>query len=167
MVQLWVNLPAARKMVPPRYQAITTAAIPSVDLPGDAVSVRVIAGQFGAVKGPAKTFTPINVWDVRLKADANVTLDVPDGDTLILAVLSGRVVVNTSDAVSTAEVVLLDRSGASVSISADTETVMLMLTGEPIDESVVGYGPFVMNSQEEIRQAFTDLRSGHFGRVAA
>src|ERR1700693_376423 len=131
MVQLWVNLPAKNKMVRPGYQAILNSAIPSVNLLGGAVSVRVIAGNFGDVKGPAKTFTPINVWDVRLKRDANVSLDVPDGHTLILAVLSGHVVVNTNNAAGTAEVLLLERAGDSVSISADADTVMLLLTGEP------------------------------------
>jgi quercetin 2,3-dioxygenase len=89
------------------------------------------------------------------------------GHTLILAVLSGHVVVNTNNAAGTAEVLLLERAGDSVSISADADTVMLVLTGEPIDEPVVGYGPFVMNSHEEIRQALTDLKSGHFGHIAA
>jgi quercetin 2,3-dioxygenase len=167
MVQLWVNLPAKNKMVPPGYQAILNTAIPSVNLLGGAASVRVIAGNFGDVKGPAKTFTPINVWDVRLQRDANVSLDVPDGHTLILAVLSGQIVVNTNNAAGTAEVLLLERAGDSVSISADADTVMLVLTGEPIDEPVVGYGPFVMNSHAEIRQALADLKSGHFGHIAA
>jgi redox-sensitive bicupin YhaK (pirin superfamily) len=167
MVQLWVNLPAKHKMAQPGYQAILHTDIPSVDLPGGAASVRVIAGSFGDVKGPAKTFTPINVWDVRLKPDANVTLDVPDGHTVMLAVLSGRVVVNANDTAGTAEVLTLDRAGDSVSIRADADTVMLVLTGEPIDEPIVGYGPFVMNSQEEIRQALTDLKSGRFGHIAA
>jgi redox-sensitive bicupin YhaK (pirin superfamily) len=167
MVQLWVNLPAKNKMVRPSYQAILNTAIPSVNLLGGAVSVRVIAGNFGDVKGPAKTFTPINVWDVRLKRDAIVSLDVPDGHTLILAMLSGHVVVNTNNAAGMAEVLLLEMAGDSVSISADADTVMLVLTGDPIDEPVVGYGPFVMNSHEEIRQALTDLKSGHFGHIAA
>ena len=138
-----------------------------MELLSGAVTVRVIAGQFDAAKGPAQTFTPINVWDVRLKPDANVVLDVPAGHTLVLAVLSGHVVVNASDPVGPAEVLLLDRDGDSVSLSADADTVMLVLTGEPIDEPIVGYGPFVMNSPEEIRQALTDLRTGHFASVAA
>jgi redox-sensitive bicupin YhaK (pirin superfamily) len=167
MAQLWVNLPASSKMVQPHYQAIPNTDIPSVRLLGGAVSVRVIAGDFGEAKGPAQTFTPLNVWDVRLKPNANVTLDVPDGHTVILAVLSGHIAVNGSHAVGAAEVLLLDRAGDCVSISADTDTVMLVLTGEPIDEPIVGYGPFVMNSDEEIRQALTDLKSGHFGRVDA
>jgi redox-sensitive bicupin YhaK (pirin superfamily) len=167
MVQLWVNLPAQNKMVRPRYQAIPNADIPSVELLGGAVSVRVIAGMYGDVKGPAKTFTPINVWDVRLKSDANFTLEVPEGHTSILAVLSGQVVVNANNTAGAAEVLLLDRAGDSVSISTDTDTVMLVLTGEPIDEPIVGYGPFVMNSHAEIRQALADLKSGQFGRIAA
>jgi redox-sensitive bicupin YhaK (pirin superfamily) len=167
MVQLWVNLPAENKMVRPGYQAILNTDIPSVDLLGGAASVRVIAGSFGEVKGPAKTFTPINVWDVRVKSDLTVTLNVPNGHTLILAVLSGYVVVNTNNTAGTAEVLILGRAGDSVSISADAGTVMLVLTGEPIDEPIVGYGPFVMNSQDQIRQALTDLKSGQFGHIAS
>lgn len=167
MVQLWVNLPAASKMMQPRYQAIRSADIPAVQLAGGAVSVRVVAGEFGGVKGPAETVTPMNVWDVRLKPNANLTPDVPDGHTLILAVLSGRIVIDTNTAVGEAEVLLLDREGDSVSISADADTVMLVLTGEPIDEPIVGYGPFVMNSEDQIRQALTDLRSGRFGRAGS
>lgn len=166
MVQLWVNLPAGKKGAPPGYQAILNAEIPTVELLGGSVSVRVIAGTFGDVKGPAKTFTPINVWDVRMKQNAGVSLAVPDGHTLILAVLSGHVVVGTNDAAGAAEVLLLERSGDSVSVSADADTVVLVLTGEPIDEPIVGYGPFVMNSDEEIRQALADLKSGRFGHIA-
>jgi hypothetical protein len=114
-----------------------------VQLASGAVSLRVVAGDLGGVKGPAETFTPINLWDARLKPNANLTLDVPDGHTLILVVLSGRIVVDSNTAVGEAEVLILDREGDAVSISADADTVMLVLTGEPIDEPIVGYGPFV------------------------
>jgi redox-sensitive bicupin YhaK (pirin superfamily) len=165
MVQLWVNLPAKDKKGSARYQAIRADEIPSLDLPGSAGAVRVIAGSFGDAEGPARTFTPINVWDVRLNQGAGVILDLPHGHTSILVVLSGRIVVNGNEPAGDAEALLLDRAGESVSISADTDTAMLVLTGEPINEPIVGHGPFVMNSQEEIDQAMSDFRSGRFGQI--
>jgi hypothetical protein len=167
MVQLWVNLPAMDKLAPPAYQPILDAEIPSVALSGGAGAVRVIAGSYWNVKGPARTFTPMNVWDVRLKAGGDALFDAPDGHTAIVVVLSGRVVVSGVEAAGGAQAVLLDRSGDGLSISADEDSTILLLSGEPIDEPIVGYGPFVMNSQQEIRQALTDFRSGRFGEITA
>ena len=167
MVQLWVNLPARDKMASPRYQAITAGEIPALDLEDGAGVVRVIAGSFRGADGPARTFTPINVWDVRLNQGADVILDLPRGHTSILVVLSGRIVVNGVEPAADAEALRLDRAGQSASVSADTDTVMLVLTGEPIDEPIVGRGPFVMNSQKEIDQAMADFRNGRFGLIGA
>ena len=167
MVQLWVNLPARDKMASPRYQAIAAGEIPSLDLEDGAGVVRVIAGSFRGADGPARTFTPINVWDVRLNQGADVILDLPRGHTSILVVLSGRIVVNGVEPAADAEALRLDRAGQSASVSADTDTVMLVLTGEPIDEPIVGRGPFVMNSQKEIDQAMADFRNGRFGLIGA
>jgi redox-sensitive bicupin YhaK (pirin superfamily) len=171
MVQLWVNLPAKDKMTRPGYQSILNADIPSVALPNNAGAARIIAGQFDAsrdgAKGPASTFTPINVWDVRLNRDAETTLDLPEGHTAIVVVLSGHVTVNGGEPAGAAEALLLDRHGDSVTLSADADSVLLILTGEPIDEPIVGYGPFVMNSEAEIRQAVTDFNSGRFGDIPA
>ncbi|HUH10577.1 MAG TPA: pirin family protein [Brevundimonas sp.] len=168
MVQLWVNLPARDKMTRPGYQSILNADIPTVALPDDAGTARIIAGQFGAdAKGPASTFTPINVWDVRLNRDAETTLDLPEGHTAIVVVLSGHVTVNGDQPAGAAEALLLDRQGASVTLHADADSTLLILTGEPIDEPIVGYGPFVMNSEDEIRQAVTDFNSGRFGDIPA
>jgi len=166
MVQLWVNLPAKDKMVPPGYQGILSAEIPTVALGGEAGAARIIAGELGGVRGPARTFTPINVWDVRLNRDAETVLPLPAGHTGMLVVLSGHVTVYGETA-GAAEVLLLDRHGEGVSVAADADTVMLVLTGEPIDEPIVGYGPFVMNSEAEIRQAIDDFNSGRFGEIAA
>jgi hypothetical protein len=165
MVQLWVNLPAKDKMGRAGYQAISTGDIPSVDLADGAGTVRVIAGSFHDVEGPAHTFTPINLWDVRLNQGADVIVDLPRGHTAILVVLSGRIMVNGKEPAADAEALLLHRDGQAVSISADTDTTMLVLTGEPIDEPIAGRGPFVMNSQEEIDQAMRDFRSGRFGQM--
>jgi redox-sensitive bicupin YhaK (pirin superfamily) len=167
MVQLWVNLPAKDKMTRPGYQSILNADIPTVSLPDNAGTARIIAGAIDGSKGPASTFTPINVWDVRLNRDAETTLDLPEGHTAIVVVLSGHVTVNGDQPAGSAEALLLDRQGDSVTLHADADTTLLILTGEPIDEPIVGYGPFVMNSEDEIRTAITDFNSGRFGDIPA
>ncbi|HEX7855732.1 MAG TPA: pirin family protein [Sphingobium sp.] len=166
MVQLWVNLLAKDKMTPAGYQGITAADIPTVELPGGGGLGRVIAGELLGAKGPAHTFTPINVWDVRLNRDADLTLDMPEGHTAMLVVLGGHVTVNGSEQAGEAEMVLLSREGDQIAIHADGEATILVLTGEPIDEPIVGYGPFVMNSEAEIRQAIDDFNSGRFTTAA-
>lgn len=167
MVQLWVNLPAKDKMTTPGYQGILNAEIPTVALKDGAGTARIIAGDLDGSKGPARTFTPINVWDVRLNRDAETVLDLPDGHTSILVVLSGRITVNGTESAGTAEALLMSTDGEGVRVHADADTVLLVLSGEPIDEPIVGYGPFVMNSEDEIRQAIGDFNSGRFGRIAA
>jgi redox-sensitive bicupin YhaK (pirin superfamily) len=166
MVQLWVNLPAKDKMSRPGYQAIRDSDIPSVELPSGAGRVRVIAGGFGGHDGPARTFTPINVWDMRLKRDAAVTLDLPEGHTAMIVVISGRVTVNGTREADEAEMVLLERNGSGAVLEASGDASVLVLTGEPINEPIVGYGPFVMNSEAEIRQAIVDFNTGRFGEMA-
>ena len=167
MVQLWVNLPAKDKKAPGGYQSIASADIPVVELPDAAGRARVIAGELLGVKGPARTFTPINVWDVRLNSGADMTLDLPEGHTAMLVVLSGHVTVNDSRQAAEAEVVLLDREGSGAAIHADGDATLLVLTGEPIDEPIAGYGPFVMNSEAEIKQAIDDFNNGRFVQTAA
>jgi redox-sensitive bicupin YhaK (pirin superfamily) len=162
MAQLWVNLPAKDKMAAPAYQDIRSAQIPAVDL-GDGSRVRVIAGEFRGAKGPARTFTPINVWDAKLRAGARAELDFTEGYTTLLAVLSGKLKINGAELAGPAELVVLDRAGARVALDAVEDATVLVLNGEPIDEPVVGYGPFVMNTQDEIRQAFTDFHHGRLG----
>lgn len=166
MVQLWVNLPAKDKMTPGGYQGIVAADIPVVDLPVGAGKARIIAGDLLGAKGPAKTFTPLNVWDLRVTRHADLTLDLPDGHTAMLVVLDGRITVNGSQKAGTAEMLLLSREGRDVAIHADDDALLLVLTGEPIDEPIVGYGPFVMNTEAEIRQALDDFNKGRFAQVA-
>ena len=166
MVQLWVNLPAKDKMAPAGYQGITADMIPTVQLPDGSGIARIIAGNLLGTKGPAKTFTPINMWDVRLNRDADVELDLPEGHTAILVVLSGHVTVNGQQEAGEAEVILFDRNGHGASLHADGDATVLVLTGEPIDEPIVGYGPFVMNSEAEIRQAVEDFNAGRFANAA-
>ena len=166
MVQLWVNLPAKHKMAPPRYQSILNSQIPSVNLPDNTGTIRVIAGEFEGASGPANTFTPIQVWDLRLAGDQQTDLAVPDGYTTALVVLKGALRVNGSEAIEAAEVGLFDRAGESISIECLQDATALLLCGEPIDEPIVGQGPFVMNTSQEIRQAMADYRSGKMGHLS-
>ena len=168
MVQLWVNLPAKDKMTPPGYQGILANQIPSVELPEGAGHVRVIAGNYAGDAGPAHTFTPMDVWDVRLNTGRGATLTLPAGRTLALVVLRGRVRVNGDErVVSDAQLVLLGQEGTDVRLDALSDATVLVLSGEPIDEPVVAHGPFVMNTTEEIREAVEDFNSGRFGSMAA
>lgn len=163
MVQLWVNLPAKDKMSKPGYQTLLDANIPTVDLPDGAGRVRVIAGSFLGNKGPARTFTPINIWDVRLSHGKTATLDVPRGHTLTVLVLSGVVVVNGQQEAREAQTVLLGREGEGFTLETGADDAkLLVLTGEPINEPVVAQGPFVMNTIGEIKQAIVDFQSGRF-----
>jgi redox-sensitive bicupin YhaK (pirin superfamily) len=166
MVQLWVNLPAKDKMSPPRYQGIRNNQIPAVSLPDGQGTVRVIAGEFAGARGPAKTFTPIQVWDLRLASDQRTDLAVPDGWTTALVVLKGTLRVSGSEPVGAAEVGLFDRAGESICIDSGKGVTALLLSGEPIDEPIVGSGPFVMNSPQEIRQAMADYQSGKMGHLS-
>jgi quercetin 2,3-dioxygenase len=166
MVQLWVNLPAKDKMAPPRYQSIMSSQMPTQSLPGGHGVVRVIAGEFAGAKGPAHTFTPIHVWDLRLTSDARTDLTVPEGYTTALVVLKGALRVNGSEPIAAAEVGLFDRAGQSICIDCAHDATALLLCGEPIEEPLVGYGPFVMNSPEEIRQAIADYQSGKMGHLS-
>jgi redox-sensitive bicupin YhaK (pirin superfamily) len=166
MVQLWVNLPAKDKMSAPGYQTLLSRDIPTAALPGGAGDVRVIAGDYDSAHGPARTFTPIDVWDIRLKASKQVTLPAHPGHTLALVVLHGTVHINEQEIVRSGQLVHLERAGDTVSLEANGDVTLLWLSGQPIDEPVVGHGPFVMNTAAEIEQAFADFRSGTFGRIA-
>lgn len=166
MVQLWVNLPARSKMEPPGYQNILDAQIPSVALPGGAGRVRVIAGAFDGHKGPARTHTPMDVWDLRLTQGKTVRLPLEKGHTAALVVLAGTVLVNGEAVAREAQLVQFQRDGEALEIEANSDAKLLFLGGEPIEEPVVGHGPFVMNTREEIVQAFHDFQSGRFGRMA-
>ncbi len=167
MVQLWVNLPAKAKNADPGYQTLLDADIPAVDLPDGAGRLRVIAGAFEGRKGPAKTFTPIDIYDVKLNRNGVVTLNPQAGHTVIVVVLKGTVLVNDAEVAREAQFALIDRDGGKVTIEANNEAAVLVLSGEPIDEPVVMHGPFVMNTTEEIRQAMADFQSGRFGAILA
>lgn len=174
-VQLWVNLPAKDKGAAPGYQTVLSTDIPQVDLPDGAGSMRVIAGEYRSnentsVKGPARTFTPMDVWDLNLTAGRTAHLNLPAGRNVMVVVLRGAVQVNDEGRAREAQFVLLDRAGTEVRIKANQEQAnheakVLVLSGAPIEEPIVGYGPFVMNTEAQIEQALTDFRSGRFGHM--
>jgi redox-sensitive bicupin YhaK (pirin superfamily) len=167
MIQLWVNLSAKDKKAPPGYQNITNAQIPRADLPPGAGIVRVIAGNYQGTQGRAHTFSPMNVWDVRLTAGKPVEFRVPAGWTTALFVLKGRVRLGSGEIAGAAELAVLEREDETFAIAALEDTTLLFLNGQPIDEPIVGQGPFVMKTAEEIGQAMDDYRNGRMGRLAA
>ncbi|MCC6832301.1 MAG: pirin family protein [Thermoleophilia bacterium] len=166
MAQLWVNLRSADKNAAPGYQTILESDIPSVDLPDGAGRVRVIAGTLAEREGPARTFTPMDVWDVRLAGGRPAALPLRPGWTAGLVVLRGAVSVDGGEPVTAGRMVLLDGDGGDVAVEAAGDAVLLVLSGEAIDEPVVARGPFVMTSEDEIRQAYEDFRAGRFGAIA-
>ena len=165
MVQLWVNLPAKDKMADAGYQTLLDADIPTIALKDHAGSLRLIAGEFAGHQGPAKTFTPIDVWDIRLNAGKLLTLDLHEGRNTALVVLRGTLQVNGQEVVREGQLALFERDGDQLSLEANQDAVVLVLSGEPIDEPIVGHGPFVMNTEQEIHQAFADFQSGRFGQM--
>jgi redox-sensitive bicupin YhaK (pirin superfamily) len=165
MVQLWVNLPAKDKMTPPRYQGITNASIPKVSLANDSGFVRVIAGSYLGQAGPAKTFTPINMWDIQLAENTTQEFVVPADHTAAIVVLNGHLTVGDKS-IEDSQVGILERNGDRFTVHAVKETRLLFLGGQPINESIVGYGPFVMNTQREIEQAIEDFQAGRMGNLA-
>jgi len=165
MVQLWINLPAKDKLAPPGYQGIVDAQIPAVALPAEAGTLRVIAGDYAGHPGPARTFSPMNVWDIRMTAGKRVELPQPEGWSTLIVVLDGTVQINGEAVLRAAQLATLSTAGSGVMIEANSNAKLLLLAGEPIDEPVVGHGPFVMNSQQEIIQAIADFNSGRFGQM--
>jgi redox-sensitive bicupin YhaK (pirin superfamily) len=166
VLQLWVNLPATSKMTAPRYQTLWVKDIPVVALAEGAGTARVIAGEFEGVLGPAKTFSPMTVLDLRLAAGGSTRLDLVEGHTAALYVLNGKVLINGAEVASGTELVIFEREGGHVDIEAgDKDATLFVMHGQPIDEPVVGHGPFVMNTSREIRQAFVDFHYGKMGKV--
>ncbi|EGB7236601.1 pirin family protein [Salmonella enterica] len=165
MVQLWVNLPMKDKMTTPAYQSITQDVIPTVTLPDDAGTMRVIAGRYEEAKGPADTFSPLNVWDMRLLRDRQLTLSQPEGWSTALVVLKGNITLNGTTPVNEAQLVVLSQQGKTLHFETSSDASVLLLSGEPLHEPIVGYGPFVMNTKQEIAEAVRDFNSGRFGQI--
>ncbi len=163
--QLWVNLPAKDKSTPPAYQDIRSNDIPEIQLTDDKGKIRIIAGEMNGVKGPANTFTRINIFDAHVKADASFDLNVVDGDHTTLLVLKGTVLINDDKTAREGEMLIFDNSGEKIHIQTNNETHLLLLSGEPITEPIATYGPFVMNTQQEIMEAIDDYNAGKFGQL--
>ena len=166
MVQLWVNLPARDKMTIPSYQTLLRKDIPVIELPEGSGSLRVIAGEYAGQPGPARTFSAMDVWDLRLLRGRSVSLPFTAGRTAALVILRGAVQVNGSEIVREAQWVLLDREAGEVLLEANGDAAVLVLSGEPLNDPIVGYGPFVMNSEAQIEEAIEDFNAGRFGRIA-
>ena len=162
-VQLWVNLPRAHKMSPPKYQDIRAADIPVVAVGGGG-SVRVIAGAYAGHQGPARTFSPVHLYDVRLDAGARIEVSIAAGHQAGVLLLRGRVTVGDKQ-VGARELALLTQTGDSVMVDAAEPSTLLIMSGEPIREPIARYGPFVMNTRDELMQAVEDYRSGRMGRL--
>ena len=164
MVQLWVNLPKKFKQTPAKYQAITDADTGKAVLANDSGYVRVIAGDFNGVKGPAYTFTPINLFDIRLNKSGNLTTSIPASHNTAILVVNGNVEVNGMQAPEHS-FILFRNEGEEISLKAHENSVLLLLSGEPIKEPVASYGPFVMNTQEELLEAIQEFNTGKFGTL--
>ncbi|QKE40431.1 MAG: pirin family protein [Ferrovum myxofaciens] len=164
MIQLWVNLPRHDKMSPPGYQDISAAQIPSINLSDQAGTARIIAGNHGSVTGAVHTFTPMQVWDLRLKVGHTLSIELPDNHTTALFVLHGQLQID-AQAIQAAEMAVMERAGTRLQAAIVEDSIVLLLSGQPLDESIVGHGPFVMNTQAEIVQAMEDFNNGKFGRI--
>ncbi|MBR9833301.1 pirin family protein [bacterium] len=163
MVQLWVNLPAAYKMSAPKYQEVTNNTIKKVELPDNNGSIEIISGEYDGNKGTAQTFTPIHLHNVKLNKGGKAAFNFPAHYNTAMLVVEGEVSVNDGEIVKTDHFVLMDNKGEHFEIKATTNAIVLLLSGEPINEPIAAHGPFVMNSKEELIQAFEDFNTGKFG----
>jgi hypothetical protein len=171
MVQLWVNLPAKDKLTPPKYQSITHDSLGRYAIPGHEGAdtgigtVEVIAGDFRGAKGPASTFTPMEVYNIRLRAGANFSFDLPaDYNTGLLAI-EGNTLINGSDQLSVDHFALFLNGGETITIEAEEDAILLLLSGEPINEPIAAYGPFLMNTHEQLAEAMSEFSQGKYGRL--
>ena len=163
MVQLWVNLPAKDKMSEPKYQAIKNNQITKLELENNAGTLEIIAGNYANAKGTASTFTPINLFNLHLKKDKDISFSFAETDNTALLVIEGSIAVNNTDRAQTDHFVLFTNKGEDFTVHAVEDALVLVLSGQPIDEPIASYGPFVMNTEEEIMQAVKDFQSGKFG----
>lgn len=162
MVQLWVNLPKEHKATPAHYQAITAGEMGKKELPDNRGVVNVIAGKFGDVSGPASTYSPVNLFDIKLQNGGETIFNIPATHNTSLLVINSNVKVNGTE-VKEHSFVLFGNEGEEISIAADDNAVVLVISGEPINEPVVSYGPFVMNTEQEIHEAIMEFQSGKYG----
>jgi redox-sensitive bicupin YhaK (pirin superfamily) len=164
MVQLWVNLPKKDKSSPAHYQAITKDQMGSIVLPNDKGIVNVIAGNFNGVKGPAETYSPVNLFDVKLKKGGDVVINLPASYNTAILIVNGNVQINDEQA-GEHSFILFKNEGEEITINAEEDSVLLVLSGEPLNEPIASYGPFVMNTQEEILESIQAFQAGKFGHL--
>ena len=165
MVQLWVNLPAKDKMTPPKYQAITNAEMGRVSLP-EGGEIEIIAGEFGGVKGPATTFTPVHLYNLKLKKGEKVDLAFPSGYTTAMLAIEGSALINDTEKLPVNNLALFERDGEGLTVEALEDGVFLLMSGEPLNEPIAQHGPFLMNTYAEIAQAIDDYQQGKFGQLS-
>ena len=164
MVQLWVNLPAKDKMSTPKYQAIENSNIPKIKVNGGVVEV--IAGAYQDHKGAASTFTPVNMLNAKLASGGSATFSFPSNHNTCILVIEGEVILNDTEDVPLDHLALFKNEGETFTIKATQNSIVLILSGEPINEPIAAHGPFVMNTREQIMEAFQDYELGKFGELA-
>lgn len=165
MVQLWINLPKKHKMTPAKYQSILHTSKPKYELPDNKGTVHVVAGEFKGVKGIATAFSPVHIYDIHLNQNADLNFSLPATFNTGILVVDGTITVNSSNVPENHYVQLKNESG-EIQIKATKNCILLLLSGEPLNEPFIGYGPFVMNTEEEINQAIEDYKNGKFGFLA-
>ena len=165
MVQLWINLPAKDKMTTPKYQAITNAEMGRVAL-GKGGEVEIIAGEFEGVKGPAITFTPVHLYNLKPKKGEKIELAFPSGYTTAMLAIKGSALINGTEKLSLNNLAMFGRDGEEFTVEALEDGIFLLMSGEPLNEPIAQYGPFLMNTQAEIAEAIDDYRQGKFGYLA-
>ncbi len=166
MIQLWVNLPKEHKMTKPRYQTLLNQDIPQIALDNKGSYARVIAGEHDGTRGPAKTFTPVNLFDVRISAGSKVSLPVPAGFNTTMLFMHGSIKLDSVDLATKPHLVLYETAGDTIEFEALEDSILLLMAGEPINEPVASYGPFVMNTKAEIMEAVEDYQAGRMGHLS-
>jgi redox-sensitive bicupin YhaK (pirin superfamily) len=165
LVQLWVNLPAKDKMSVPKYQPITNDIMGKVQLPSDAGTVEIISGDYQGTKGPATTFSPINLLNAKLKKNGKAEFNFPANYNTALLVIEGSIIINEDEKVPADHFVLFENAGESFTIEATESSIVLVMSGEPLNEPIAAHGPFVMNTLEQINEAYNDYHRGKFGHL--
>lgn len=164
MVQLWVNLPKKDKLTKPNYQALEAANMGKLTLPNNAGFINIIAGDLNGIKGPATTYSPVNLWDIKLNAGGSIVVEVAAKHNTALLLIEGNATVN-GEVVKEHSFVLFKNEGDAIEISTNENAVLLLLSGEPLNEPIASYGPFVMNTQAEIYEAIEEFQNGKFGEL--
>jgi len=165
LIQLWVNLPSREKMTNPRYQSLKRENIPQVELPGNRGLLNVVAGEFGGARGPAVTHTPIDLWTVAAASEGPVQLHLRKNSSALIFIRKGKIRISEHQVIQEGNIVIFDREGQSIEFWIEQPTELVVLSGEAINEPIVAHGPFVMNTQAEIIQAYADFENGKMGQI--